>query len=64
MGMSKRIISDPKRLEDPEIAGQAKAEMMKFNALSKSNGRESGEFETGISVAEMFASFGNPHLGD
>ena len=62
-GMSKLIISDPKRLEDPAIAGQAKAEMMKFNALSKSNGRVSGEFETGISVAEMFASFGNPDIG-
>ena len=47
-GMSKLIISDPKRLEDPEIAGQAKAEMMKFNALSKSNGRVSGDFETGF----------------
>ena len=44
-GMSKLIISDPKRLKDPEIAGQAKAEMMKFNALSISNGRVSGEFE-------------------
>ena len=63
-GMSKLIISDPKRLEDPGIAGQAKAEMKQFNALSKSNGTVSGEFETGISVAEMFASFGAPHLGD
>ena len=61
--MSKLVISDLQRLEDPEIAGQAKAEMMKFNALSKSNGRASGEFETGISVAEMFASFGNPDIG-
>ena len=36
---------------------------MQFNAHSKSNGRVSGEFETGISVAEMFASLGNPGFG-
>ena len=62
-GMSRLIISDPKRLEDPEIAGKAKAEMMRFNAHSVSSGRVSGKFETGISVAEMFASFGNPDFG-
>ena len=62
--MSKLIISDPQqRLDDPEIAGKAKAEMMRFNAHSESNGRVSGKFETGISVAEMFASFGNPNFG-
>ena len=37
--------------------------MMQFNAHSESNGRVSGKFETGISVAEMFASFGNPDIG-
>ena len=62
-GISKLIISDPQRLEDPEIAGKAKSEMMRFNAHSKSNGRVRGESETGISVAEMFASFGNPNPG-
>ena len=62
-GMSKLIISDPQRPEGPEIAGKAKAEMMQFNALSKSNGRVSGEFETGISVTEMFASFRSPGIG-
>jgi len=62
-GMSRLIISDPKRLEDPEIAGKAKAEMMRFNAHSVSSGRVSGKLENGISVAEMFASFGNPDLG-
>ena len=62
-GMSRLIISDPKRLDDPEIAGKAKAEMMRFNAHSVSSGRVSGKFETGISVAEMFASFGNPDFG-
>ena len=36
----------------------------KLNALSQSNGRISGKFETGISVAEMFASFGTPQLGE
>ena len=63
-GMSKRIIYVPKRLEDPEIAEQAKAEMMKLTSLSQSNGRISCKFETGISVAEMFASFGTPQLGE
>ena len=62
-GMSNLIISNPQRLDDPEIAGRAKAEMMQFNAKSKSNGRVSGQFETGVSVAEMFASFGNPTIG-
>jgi len=62
-GMSRLIISDPKRLEDPEIAGKAKAEMMRFNAHSVPSGRVSGKLETGISVAEMFASFGNPDVG-
>ena len=62
-GMSKLIISDPQRLEDLGIAGKAKEEMMQFDAHSKSNGRVSGEFESGISVAEMFASFGNPDFG-
>ena len=60
--MSKLIISDPKRLEDPEIAEKAKAEMMEFNVLSQSKGRISKKIETGISVAEKFASFGTPHL--
>ena len=62
-GMSKLIISDPQRLDDPEIAGKAKAEMMRFNAHPESNSRVSGKFETVISVAEMFASFGNPNVG-
>ena len=61
--MSKPTISDPQRLEDPEIARKAKAEMMRFNALYKSNGKVSGQFEIGISVAETFASFGNPGIG-
>ena len=39
-GVSKLIRSDPQHLGDPEIAKKAKAGMMQFNALSKSNGRK------------------------
>ena len=31
-GMSKLIIADPRRLEDPEFAERAKSEMMRYNA--------------------------------
>ena len=40
-GMSKLIIADPRRLEDPEIAERAKAEMMRYTAKLASNGRGS-----------------------
>ena len=33
-GMSKLIIADPRRLEDPEIAERAKSEMMRHNATT------------------------------
>ena len=57
-GMSKLIIADPRRLEDPEIAERAKAEMMRYNSKLASNGRTSGQLENGVSLTELFASLG------
>ena len=57
-GMSKLIIADPRRLEDPEIAEQAKSEMMRYNSKLASNGRTSGQLENGVSITELFASLG------
>ena len=37
---------------------EAKAEVMQFKALAKSYGRVSEKYENGMSVAEIFASFG------
>ena len=57
-GMSKLIIADPRRLEDPEIAERAKSEMMRYNTKLASNGRTSGQLENGVSITELFASLG------
>ena len=55
-GISKLIIADPRRLEDPEIAERVKWEMMRYNAKLASNGRTSGQSENGVSITEMLAS--------
>ena len=60
-GMSKLIISDPQRPEDPAIAGKAKAEMMRFNDLMRIRSR------TAAPVANSELGFrlrrSSPHSG-
>ena len=57
--MSHFLISDPSRIDDPEIAEAAKAEMVRFNSQHANNGRTDGRNETGIPIGELFASFGS-----
>lgn len=57
--MSRLLISDPSKLEDPAFAEGAKAEMNRFNAQFRCNARKDGRLENGRPIAEMFASFGS-----
>ena len=58
--MSRLLIKDPTRIEDPEIAERAKAGMVRFNSRHSNNGRTDGRNETGIPIGECFASFEIP----
>ena len=57
-GMSRLLMSDPSKIDDPEITEKAKIEMMEYNARIQKKNRSDGKVETGKSIAEIFASFG------
>ena len=56
--MTNLLISDPSKIDEPEIIEHAKKEMLRFNALKYPSHPNSATCP-GQSVAEMFAAFGS-----
>ena len=56
-GMSRALIADPSRIDDPEITEAAKKEMLLFNARSLTSGTKSGQLENGLPIAALFSAF-------
>ena len=56
--MSNLLITDPSKIDEPEIVEHAKKEMLRFNASKYSSHSNSAKCP-GQSVAEMFAAFGS-----
>ena len=56
--MSNLLITDPSKIDEPEIVEHAKKEMLGLNASKYSSHSNSAKCP-GQSVAEMFAAFGS-----